>query len=69
VLEAKAVVIMLLVTLCAFGLSRQSIIEPDKNWSWVLVRNIFYKPYFMLYGEVYAGEIDPCNDEGYSSRF
>lgn len=30
----------------------------------ILVRNIFYKPYFMLYGEVYAGEIDTCGDEG-----
>lgn len=31
---------------------------------WLLVRNIFYKPYFMLYGEVYADEIDTCGDEG-----
>jgi hypothetical protein len=27
-----------------------------------LVRNVFYQPYFMLYGEVYAPDIDPkCN--------
>lgn len=61
------------------GVARQSITFPKvrkfqklinlailfkEKWSWLLVRNIFYKPYFMLYGEVYAGEIDSCGDEG-----
>uniref|UniRef100_A0AAF5I2G4 TRPM SLOG domain-containing protein n=1 Tax=Strongyloides stercoralis TaxID=6248 RepID=A0AAF5I2G4_STRER len=55
---------LLFISLLAFGLPRQSIFYPNENWSWVLVRNIFYKPYFMLYGEVYAGEIDLCTDEG-----
>uniref|UniRef100_A0A0N4ZLR6 Transient receptor potential cation channel n=1 Tax=Parastrongyloides trichosuri TaxID=131310 RepID=A0A0N4ZLR6_PARTI len=55
---------LLFISLLAFGLPRQSIFFPNETWSWVLVRNIFYKPYFMLYGEVYAGEIDLCTDEG-----
>uniref|UniRef100_A0A914VVH5 Transient receptor potential cation channel subfamily M member 3 n=1 Tax=Plectus sambesii TaxID=2011161 RepID=A0A914VVH5_9BILA len=58
------IVVVLLVTLMAFGLARQSITYPHEPWNWLLVRNIFYKPYFMLYGEVYAGEIDTCGDEG-----
>ncbi|KAI6178776.1 hypothetical protein M3Y98_00538300 [Aphelenchoides besseyi] len=58
------IIVMLLVTLMAFGVTRQSITFPHEKWSWILVRNIFYKPYFMLYGEVYAGEIDTCGDEG-----
>lgn len=33
-------------------------------WDNFQIRNIFYKPYFMLYGEVYADEIDQCGDEG-----
>ncbi|CAI4230091.1 unnamed protein product [Auanema sp. JU1783] len=57
------IIVLLLVTLMAFGVSRQAITFPHEKWSWLLVRNIFYKPYFMLYGEVYAGEIDTCNDE------
>lgn len=32
------------------------------------LRNIFYKPYFMLYGEVYADEIDTCGDEAWDSH-
>ncbi|KAM3721127.1 Transient receptor potential channel [Dirofilaria immitis] len=51
---------LLLVTLMSFGISRQAITNPHEKWQWVLIRNIFYKPYFMLYGEVYAGEIDIC---------
>ncbi|KAJ1352852.1 Ion transport protein [Parelaphostrongylus tenuis] len=45
---------MVFVALLAFGLIREAITYPYENWSWLLVRNIFYKPYFMLYGEVYA---------------
>jgi transient receptor potential cation channel subfamily M member 3 len=45
-----------------FGLSRQAIKYPNEDFSLLLVRNIFLEPYFMLYGEVYAGDIDPlCN--------
>ncbi|CAJ0600834.1 unnamed protein product [Cylicocyclus nassatus] len=54
---------MLFVSLLSFGLIRESITYPYENWHWLLIRNIFYKPYFMLYGEVYAPEIDTCGDE------
>uniref|UniRef100_A0A914E6R5 Uncharacterized protein n=1 Tax=Acrobeloides nanus TaxID=290746 RepID=A0A914E6R5_9BILA len=64
VLAMSYIIIMLLVCLMAFGVARQSITFPHEKWNWLLVRNIFYKPYFMLYGEVYAGEIDTCGDEG-----
>ncbi|VDK52174.1 unnamed protein product [Anisakis simplex] len=57
------VVILLCVTMLAFGLARQSITFPNEDWHWLLLRNIFYKPYFMLYGEVYADEIDTCGDD------
>ncbi|KJH49865.1 hypothetical protein DICVIV_03976 [Dictyocaulus viviparus] len=57
---------MLFVSLLAFGLIRESITYPSENWHWLLIRNIFYKPYFMLYGEVYAPEIDTCGDESES---
>uniref|UniRef100_A0A0N4ZG74 LSDAT_euk domain-containing protein n=1 Tax=Parastrongyloides trichosuri TaxID=131310 RepID=A0A0N4ZG74_PARTI len=56
------IVVMLVVSLLSFGLARQAITFPDEDWNWILVRNIFYKPYFMLYGEVYAPEIDECGD-------
>ncbi|XGW23872.1 hypothetical protein V3C99_005801 [Haemonchus contortus] len=61
------IIVLLLVTLMAFGVSRQAITYPHEKWNWLLVRNIFYKPYFMLYGEVYAGEIDTCGDEAWKA--
>jgi transient receptor potential cation channel subfamily M protein 3 len=57
-------VVLLLVVLMSFGVCRQSILNPDKEPSWALVRDIFFKPYFMLYGEVFADTIDPpCGDD------
>ena len=46
----------------SFGLSRQAIKFPNEEFNWSLVKYIFLEPYFMLYGEVYAPDIDPpCN--------
>lgn len=57
-------VVLLLVVLLSFGVCRQSILYPDKEPSWFLVREIFFQPYFMLYGEVFADTIDPpCGDD------
>ncbi|GMT27839.1 hypothetical protein PFISCL1PPCAC_19136, partial [Pristionchus fissidentatus] len=63
VIAIMYILILLIVSMSAFGVSRQAITFPKMKFEWLLVRNIFYKPYFMLYGEVYAGEIDTCNDE------
>lgn len=64
VMSMSSIVVMLVISLLAFGLARQSITYPNEEWHWLLLRNVFYKPYFMLYGEVYADEIDTCGDEG-----
>ena len=56
-------VVLLLVVLMAFGICRQSILFPNEEPHWKLARHIFYQPYFMLYGEVFAPDIDPpCNE-------
>ncbi|XP_053614200.1 transient receptor potential cation channel trpm isoform X8 [Plodia interpunctella] len=57
-------VVLLLVVLMSFGVARQAILYPDKEASWYLIREIFFQPYFMLYGEVFAGEIDPVCGTG-----
>lgn len=45
-------VVLLLIVLMSFGVSRQSILYPDSDPDWILIRQIFLQPYFMLYGEV-----------------
>ncbi|XP_041041255.1 transient receptor potential cation channel subfamily M member 3 [Carcharodon carcharias] len=52
-------VIIMLVILMSFGVARQAILHPNEDPSWRLARNIFYMPYWMIYGEVFADQIDP----------
>nr|CAH7719956.1 unnamed protein product [Callosobruchus chinensis] len=58
-------VVLLLIVLMSFGVSRQAILFPDQEASWTIARDVFLEPYFMLYGEVYADKIDPpCDIDG-----
>ncbi|XP_018411158.1 PREDICTED: transient receptor potential cation channel subfamily M member 3 isoform X3 [Nanorana parkeri] len=52
-------VIIMLVVLMSFGVARQAILFPSEEASWKLAKNIFYMPYWMIYGEVFADQIDP----------
>ncbi|KAG7269238.1 hypothetical protein CRUP_031182 [Coryphaenoides rupestris] len=49
----------MLVVLMSFGVARQAILNPNEDPSWMLARNIFFMPYWMIYGEVFADQIDP----------
>uniref|UniRef100_A0AAZ3PNR4 Ion transport domain-containing protein n=1 Tax=Oncorhynchus tshawytscha TaxID=74940 RepID=A0AAZ3PNR4_ONCTS len=51
-------VVIMLVVLMSFGVARQAILHPDEIPTWRLARNIFYMPYWMIYGEVFADSID-----------
>ncbi|KAJ6640898.1 Transient receptor potential cation channel trpm [Pseudolycoriella hygida] len=56
-------VVLLLVVLLSFGVSRQAILFPHKEASWALIKEICFQPYFMLYGEVFADDIYPACGE------
>ncbi|XP_055365506.1 transient receptor potential cation channel subfamily M member 1 isoform X2 [Betta splendens] len=59
-------VVIMLVVLMSFGVARQAILHPEEEPSWRLARNIFYMPYWMIYGEVFADSIDPpCGEHLY----
>ena len=51
-------VVIIFILLTTFGLSRQAIKYPNEEFKWDLVKHIYLEPYFMLYGEVYADQID-----------
>ncbi|CAG9862478.1 unnamed protein product [Phyllotreta striolata] len=57
-------IVLLLIILMSFGVSRQAILYPNKEPTWDIARDVFFEPYFMLYGEVFASEIDPKCGEG-----
>ncbi|XP_051876603.1 transient receptor potential cation channel subfamily M member 6-like [Pristis pectinata] len=56
------IVILMAIVLLSFGVSRKAILSPSEQPSWRLARDIVFQPYWMIFGEVYAGEIDPCEE-------
>ncbi|KAF5912722.1 hypothetical protein HPG69_007712 [Diceros bicornis minor] len=57
------IVIMMAIVLLSFGVSRKAILSPKEPPSWTLARDIVFEPYWMIYGEVYASEIDVCSSD------
>uniref|UniRef100_A0A8C1R188 Transient receptor potential cation channel, subfamily M, member 1b n=1 Tax=Cyprinus carpio TaxID=7962 RepID=A0A8C1R188_CYPCA len=58
-------VVIMLVVLMSFGVARQAILHPDEEPTWRLARNIFYMPYWMIYGEVFIDCWSPCGENLY----
>lgn len=52
------IVIIMAIVLLSFGVARKAILSPKEPPSWSLARDIVFEPYWMMYGEVYASEID-----------
>ncbi|XP_076587466.1 transient receptor potential cation channel subfamily M member 3 isoform X5 [Chaetodon auriga] len=61
-------VIIMLVVLMSFGVARQAILNPNEDPSWMLARNIFFMPYWMIYGEVFADQIDHMHSRKLQQR-
>ncbi|ELW58804.1 Transient receptor potential cation channel subfamily M member 6 [Tupaia chinensis] len=57
------IVIMMAIVLLSFGVARKAILSPKEPPSWSLARDIVFEPYWMIYGEVYASEIDVCESK------
>ncbi|CAE1237860.1 TRPM3 [Acanthosepion pharaonis] len=58
-LQASRIIYIVDVVLC-FGIVRQAIHFQHENPSWLIARNVVFYPYWMIYGELFAEEIDPC---------
>ncbi|XP_029960289.1 transient receptor potential cation channel subfamily M member 6 isoform X2 [Salarias fasciatus] len=52
------IVVMMAIVLLSFGVSRKAILSPDEEPSWSLARDVVFQPYWMIYGEVYADELN-----------
>ncbi|KAL0979667.1 hypothetical protein UPYG_G00188000 [Umbra pygmaea] len=57
------IVVMMAIVLLSFGVSRKAILSPGEVFQWSLIRDVVDQPYWMMFGEVYAGEIDACAGE------
>ncbi|KAM7330000.1 hypothetical protein ACRRTK_011613 [Alexandromys fortis] len=57
------IVIMMAIVLLSFGVARKAILSPNEPPSWRLARDIVFESYWMMYGEVYASDIDVCESD------
>lgn len=56
------IVVIMVIVLLSFGVPRKAILYPDEEPSWTLAKDVVFQPYWMMYGEVYAYEIDGKDD-------
>lgn len=52
------IVVIMALVLLSFGVPRKAILYPHEEPSWTLAKDIVFHPYWMIFGEVYAYEID-----------
>ncbi|RDD38223.1 Transient receptor potential cation channel trpm [Trichoplax sp. H2] len=58
--------IILFVFLVAFGVSTQAMLNPVPEWNSVVFKNIFYVPYYRIYGELFLDESLNCGNSNSS---
>uniref|UniRef100_G1SJ36 non-specific serine/threonine protein kinase n=1 Tax=Oryctolagus cuniculus TaxID=9986 RepID=G1SJ36_RABIT len=57
------IVVIMALVLLSFGVPRKAILYPYEAPSWTLAKDIVFHPYWMIFGEVYAYEIDVCAND------
>ncbi|CAO2578954.1 Transient receptor potential cation channel subfamily M member 7 [Lemmus lemmus] len=57
------IVVIMALVLLSFGVPRKAILYPHEEPSWSLAKDIVFHPYWMIFGEVYAYEIDVCAND------
>ncbi|XP_072042106.1 transient receptor potential cation channel subfamily M member-like 2 [Amphiura filiformis] len=56
---------VLSVFLVGYGVASQALLYPNQDFNWIAVKNIFYMPYFQVYGELFLEVIvdGQCDSE------
>nr|XP_023421714.1 transient receptor potential cation channel subfamily M member 7 [Cavia porcellus] len=62
------IVVIMALVLLSFGVPRKAILYPHEAPSWTLAKDIVFHPYWMIFGEVYAYEIDVCANDSVVSQ-
>ena len=56
--ELKMFIMVLLVFLLAYGVSSQGLLYTVRNPDWNILKDVFYFPYWQLYGEIFLEELE-----------
>ena len=57
-------VCILLVFIAAYGIASQALRFPNAEPSWSLLKDVVYKPYWQMYGELFLQEIEGTIETG-----
>ena len=55
-------IMILLVTMFAFGVIKTSILYPQSPLSWNILNQVLYQPYFQMYGELFLEDESQYSD-------
>ena len=56
--ELRMFIMVLIVFLLAYGISSQGLLYHSRSPGWVILKDVFYYPYWQLYGEIFLEELD-----------
>ena len=56
--ELRLFIMVVLIFLLAYGIAHQGLMYHERSPSWNILRDVFYYPYWQLYGELFLEEID-----------
>ncbi|KAM5172775.1 transient receptor potential cation channel subfamily M member 7-like [Mantella aurantiaca] len=57
------IVVIMGIVVVSFGVPKQGVLHPNEEPSWALAQAIVFRPYWMMYGEMFAYEIDVCAND------
>ncbi|XP_069140029.1 transient receptor potential cation channel subfamily M member 8-like isoform X2 [Argopecten irradians] len=60
--ELRMFVMVLLVFLLAYGISSQALLYKQRRPSWIILKDVFYFPYWQLFGEIFLDDLNTDSD-------
>ncbi|XP_018432186.1 PREDICTED: transient receptor potential cation channel subfamily M member 7-like [Nanorana parkeri] len=57
------IIVIMGIVVVSFGVPKHGILFPNEKPSWNLAQAVVFRPYWMMYGEMFAYEIDVCAND------
>ncbi|KAH3733213.1 transient receptor potential cation channel subfamily M member 1-like [Dreissena polymorpha] len=55
--------VVMIVILLAYGIAAQGLLYTERSPSWAIIKDVFYFPYWMIYGEIFVKSIGVCDGD------
>ncbi|XP_052269751.1 transient receptor potential cation channel subfamily M member 3-like isoform X2 [Dreissena polymorpha] len=61
--EMGLFLVVMMVFLLAYGIAAQGLLYTERSASWDILKDVFYFPYWMIYGEIFFESIGECDGD------